>query len=286
MFEMRLSEKGVALRLQMDASVPEWVMGDADRLSQILINLLGNAAKFTAQGHVELRAKFGDDQRLHVAVEDTGCGIEKNQMSAVFDRFSSITENTRREYGGSGLGLSITQNIIQLMGGEIGAKSLIHVGSTFWFKVPLQPVTPPEVNAAAPTDSPQPRLESGRILIVDDSSVNRLVARQMLKSSLPDVAVVEADGGVNAIEFQQQESFDVILMDVIMPDIDGIEATQQILALHGKRPIVIGLTADVTKSVHQRCLDVGMDSVILKPYEKLTLINAVSRAIRTQRESS
>ena len=279
MFEMRMEEKGVRLRIKIDGNVPEWVIGDSDRLAQILINLLGNAAKFTTQGYVELCAHYDAKNVLEVSVEDTGCGIEKSQMSAVFDRFSSITESTRREYGGTGLGLSITQNLIGLMRGEIGATSLINVGSTFWFKVPLVAIAPPSLPQDTDNQHAQNGPIVGRVLIVDDSSVNRIVARQMLSSELPGVSTDEVDGGIAALEILEHQAFDLVLMDVIMPDLDGMEATRRIMA-KPKPPVVIGLTADVTKAVQQGCADAGMHRVILKPYDKATLIEAVSAVLQ------
>lgn len=278
MFEAPLKDRGIALRLHVAKDVPDWIEGDADRITQVIINLLGNAAKFTRQGQVTLRALKPSAQQLRIEVEDTGCGIAPEQMQAVFERFSQLTDHTRREYGGTGLGLSISQNLVRLMGGHIGVESVLDEGSTFWFELPIQLSQAPQHQAPQTRAPPRPTLAhlSGTVLIVDDSPINRVVARQMIHKDLPQVQVLEASSGVQALSTLAQQAVDVVLMDVIMPEMDGMEATQRILAGPVPTPTVIGLTADITKRVQQGCLSAGMVRVLTKPYTRQDLTDLLA----------
>jgi signal transduction histidine kinase/CheY-like chemotaxis protein len=285
MFESQLHERGVRMVSELSPDLPPWVQGDADRLTQIIINLLGNAAKFTRVGSVTLRAMRTPKGLLRIEVQDTGCGIAPEQLSAVFDRFSQITDNTRREYGGTGLGLSISQNLIRLMGGTIGVNSSLHVGSTFWFELPLTPAQAPEPEVPQPTaTAPTPDL-SGCVLIVDDSPINRVVARQMLMRDLPQLTIVEASSGAQALDLVQSRTVDLILMDVIMPEMDGIETTRRVLSLPHP-PAVLGLTADITETVHNGCIEAGMLAVLTKPYARAVLVDLVAQTLATQAQAS
>lgn len=282
MFESQLNERGIVMLAHLESDVPPWILGDADRLMQIIINLVGNAAKFTRTGSVTLKTMRTPQGRLRIEVRDTGCGIAPELLDAVFDRFSAITDNTRREYGGTGLGLSISQNLVHLMDGDIGVESVLNVGSTFWFEIPLTP-------AEAPAPAPEPCKADigptsdlcGQVLIVDDSTINRVVARQMLSRDLPQLCVTEADSGIQALAIMQEQSIDLVLMDVIMPEMDGIETTRRILSRPGAPP-VIGLTADITETVRLGCLEAGMRAVLTKPYSRAILIELVSKTLSTK----
>ena len=281
MFEAPLTDRGIALRLHLSKDVPDWIEGDADRITQVIINLLGNAAKFTRQGQVTLRALKPSAQQLRIEVEDTGCGIAPEQMQAVFDRFSQLTDHTRREYGGTGLGLSISQNLVRLMGGHIGVESVVNEGSTFWFELPIALSQAPQ-HQAPRAQTPRPPLEhlQGVVLVVDDSPINRVVAKQMILKDLPQVQVLEASSGAQALSTLSERAIDVVLMDVIMPEMDGMEATQRILAGPEPRPVVIGLTADITKRVQQGCLNAGMVRVLTKPYTRRDLVDLLASHLR------
>jgi signal transduction histidine kinase/CheY-like chemotaxis protein len=284
-FSPQLSERGIGFEVQIDPRVPQWALGDPDRLSQIVINLLGNATKFTRQGRVGLNAQLTPQGLLRVEVTDTGRGIAADQLDQVFERFSSLTTHTQKTYGGTGLGLSICRNLIERMGGAIGVTSALGQGSCFWFEIPVtecfaptSATTPGQAwGAPAPTDRPTPLLR--RALIVDDSLVNRLVAKQMLLSAFPGVLITEADNGLRALESLREQPVDLVLMDVIMPVMDGIEATQRLGEMLTPAPPVIGLTADVTEGVETRCKQAGMVSVLTKPYERQVLIQRVEQAL-------
>lgn len=278
MFEAPLRERGIPLVLSKAEDLPNWIMGDADRITQVIINLLGNAAKFTRQGQVTLVAAREAPDRVRIEVQDTGCGIAEDQVAVVFERFSRLTDQTRREYGGTGLGLSISQHLVQLMGGHIGVRSTLNVGSVFWLELPVVEVAPP-VRASAPQIMPSPRqLTEATILIVDDSLINRVVAKQMLSKDWPQAHIREAGGGQAAVDAVAAGGITLVLMDVIMPEMDGLEATRRISALPQPVP-VIGLTADITRSVHNACLDAGMVRVLTKPYGRAELMAAIQETL-------
>lgn len=283
MFEAPLRERGIPLALTKGEHLPDWIMGDADRITQIIINLLGNAAKFTREGQVELKASFLAPARVRIEVRDTGCGIAPEQLRTVFDRFSTLTEQTRREYGGTGLGLSISQHLVNLMGGEIGVLSQLNVGSNFWFELPVTVVKAPAQASDTLTRTTPAQLENVSILVVDDSLINRVVAKKMLKLDWPELNVLEASGASTALQFVQSGGISLVLMDVIMPEVDGIEATRRLLQIAPDTP-VIGLTADVSDSVHEACLEAGMRAVLTKPYTRDSLVNAVINALQSTSE--
>ncbi|MFT6767046.1 MAG: signal transduction histidine kinase/CheY-like chemotaxis protein [Burkholderiaceae bacterium] len=279
-FKPQLDERGIQLRVTIDDNVSKWVMLDSDRLSQVLINLLGNAAKFTQKGGVSIYVSQAGLAVVRFEVSDTGRGIAAHQLSRVFDRYSDITNSTRRAYGGTGLGLSICRQLIKLQGGDIGVFSQLGQGATFWFELPLETCEPLAKLNTGSQDTPvlDGHHAYARVLIVDDSFINRLVAKKLLLSDLPDLQITEADSAQAALDALASQRFDLILMDVVMPVKDGIETTTHIRTTDQKITI-IGLTADVTTDVRTRCLDAGMNDVITKPFERQVLVNRVKLGI-------
>ncbi len=271
LFLQRVNSMKIDYTLQTGPDLPLSVVSDRHRLMQILVNLLGNAIKFTHQGAVTLKVERQADQ-LVFSVTDTGIGIPTERIDQIFERFEQASDTS--VYGGNGLGLSISRHLVQLLGGQIGVDSQPGVGSSFWFKLPLVSADP----ALKPVDDDGgiTRLQSFgvRFLVVDDSAVNRMLACQVVKSHWPQATLVQAGNGQEALQALERESFDMVLMDMLMPVMDGIEATRR---LRTEWPVpqrdvpVLALTANVNTEDHQRCMQVGVNALVLKPFERAKL---------------
>ena len=268
--------KGVALR----AAAPDlgWVSLDAVRLRQCLFNIVGNAVKFTAVGRVDVTMAFVDTpagRNLRCEVRDTGIGIPEAAQGALFERFQQADGGTTRQFGGTGLGLAISRSLVEMMGGGMGFESREGAGSTFWFDVAAPPAQAlaeeqlPDL-AAAP-------LTGLRVLIVDDNRINRLVGAKTLEALGADVET--ADSGVTAIEAVGEEVFDVVLMDINMPGMDGLEATRRIRDLSGPSAGVpiIAMTADVMTHQQEAYVAAGLNGFVPKPFTPAQLLAEVVR---------
>ena len=281
LFDNRIKSMRLVFQSQIDEGLPAWVLADRHRLMQVLVNLLGNAIKFTQQGHVMLRVKQSN-QSLVFEVEDTGIGISEDQQAKVFERFSQATVQTQAVYGGNGLGLAISKRLVELMGGEIGVKSQLGHGSVFWFIVPLVPA-----QAKVPEHVQHPRFanqqqHAWRFLIVDDVAMNRLLLRQILKLEYPQSLITEAEDGLAALQAINNEGFDLVFMDMVMPQMDGIEASKSIRSTvdrQGHRLPILGLSANVNSSDRERFIDAGADDFLLKPYDRQTLVEVTERLL-------
>ncbi len=274
LMQMQHAEQGVSLSATLDLRLPTWLRGDATRLRQVLFNLLGNALKFTERGEVKLQAAFKYERSGRIAVEfvvsDTGIGIDKEVQSRLFGDFTQADSSVARRFGGSGLGLAICRRMVELMGGKIGVESEPGVGSRFWFTLELQ-------RGAAPLGEDeqgrvQLSVEALRVLLVEDDSINRIAGSALLRQQGCEVTV--AADGYEALERFRDGIFDVVLMDVRMPGMDGLETTQHIrnITPYGAKVPVIALTADVTQENIERCVAAGMQDVLSKPInmERLT----------------
>jgi signal transduction histidine kinase/ActR/RegA family two-component response regulator len=267
-----LRSKGLAFSIDFFA-LPEALHGDLTRLRQALLNYLGNAAKFTERGRVSLRGEVlksdGDESLVRFIVTDTGCGLSAEQQRRVFDAFEQADNSTTRHYGGTGLGLTIVKRVACLMGGDAGVDSVPGQGSSFWLTVrlrraeaPVATQVPAEVQSAA--SLLQRDFAGRRILLVEDELVNREIVRQFLR--LVDMQVDVAGDGLEAVQAVSAQPYDLILMDMLMPHMDGLTATRQIRGLaNGQGVAIIALTANVFADDRERCVDAGMDDFIAKP---------------------
>lgn len=271
--------KGITLRLVTAPDMPPHVLGDATRLRQVLLNLLGNAVKFTLQGSVELRLQPLGKGGLRVEVADTGPGIPAEKRQQLFQDFERLGADTGATEG-AGLGLAISARLMRLMGGRIGYEDNPGGGSLFWLELPEADVSGsvPAIPSHVQQSTPLPA-HPLRILVVDDVAMNRDVAQSFLRAAGHDV--VCAEGGAEAARVAATQDFDAILMDVRMPGVDGLEATRRIRAIESKRggtPIV-ALTAQAFVEQVAECRKVGMDGHLAKPFTQEALLDAVGRAI-------
>ena len=283
-------QEGVSLDIELDPALPQRVVGDAYRLHQVLVNLIGNALKFTHLGHIDVRlqklaASSAQQLNLRVEVKDTGIGIAAERLEDIFDAFTQAEASTTRRYGGTGLGLAISRHLVQLMGGQLQVSSEPGRGSRFWFdlQLPVEDATPlsearldtasPTMESGSPTPAPSRELEGVRILLVEDNAVNRQVASGLL--ALSGAQVTCADNGSTgvAIASDPARHFDLILMDLQMPGIDGMEATRRIRRQHDLRGIpILAMTANASPEDKRRCIQAGMAGHIAKPIDVTTLI--------------
>jgi signal transduction histidine kinase/ActR/RegA family two-component response regulator len=275
------SGKGLSLTWRINDEVPEWVEGDDNRIRQILLNLIGNAIKFTEQGEVRVlvSAQVGaeSDLQLHFAVSDTGAGVPKEHLRTIFEPFRQGDGSTSRKFGGTGLGLSICTKLTALMGGQLSVESELGAGSTFRFCVRAKKVEAVCVpQAEQPTPSTQALLSSLHILLAEDNRVNQMVAQALLTKRGHSVVVV--GNGRLAVERSSSEAFDLILMDIQMPEMDGREAARNIRKRErstGVHTPIIGLTAHAMAEARAQCLEAGMDDVLVKPFEPGPLYAAI-----------
>ncbi len=241
-------------------------------LRQILVNLIGNGLKFTESGGVTATVQTADSQNFLFRVNDTGIGISADSAEHVFDEFYQQDASLTRKYGGSGLGLTISRRLVQMMGGEISCGPLPEGGSSFWFTVPLEETTSPEVIEV--THGIQAPI-SARVLVVEDSHGGQMVAEAILSKAGCDVQLVS--NGEEAIRAVSQQEFDIVFMDLSMPVMDGLEATRQIRALDGEasRTPIVAMTANAFPEDHAKCLQAGMNDFMAKPISAETLLDRV-----------
>ena len=283
-FLFHAEEKGIGLKFEINEAVPERVMGDQVRLTQVLNNLVSNAIKFTESGLVSINVKLvkRSNDHLEVAFEvrDTGIGISQNEIPTIFNSFTQATSDTTRKFGGTGLGLTICKRLVELQHGTIEATSRRGVGSKFSFTLPYGVA---ERQDAQPTLAAETyRLNDVRLLLVDDNSSNRMVATSFLNKM--GVQVVVAENGAVALKKVQEQDFDIILMDLQMPQMDGYQATQAIRKLRGKYQTlpIIALTADVVSDAKERVKKAGMNDYLSKPFSPDVLYRKISTNLHRQ----
>ena len=296
--EAKTAEKGLQLKVHIDESLPEQFKGDPLRLQQILLNFANNAVKFTHQGEIEIRVdgyKASAGKRgLQFSVRDTGIGLSPDQQQRLFRSFEQADGSTTRKYGGSGLGLAISRRLAEMMDGEVGVNSQEGKGSTFWFKVELEPV--PERASAGRMNTRdavehsrkkvavpgfaelKQRLQGAHILLVEDNPLNQEVAAELLKQV--GIRVDVAANGAEALQQLEQRSYDLVLMDMQMPVMDGLTATRKIRRQPQFADLpILAMTASALTSDRDACLEVGMNDFLAKPIEPKKLWAELARWI-------
>ncbi len=281
----RATAKGLDFIASIADDLPRYVEGDPTRLRQILINLLANAVKFTEHGSVELRVAR-EDGRIHFSVRDSGIGMDEAALARLFKPFSQADDSVTRKFGGTGLGLMIAKDLIDAMGGELEVESAPQVGSCFWFWIPLKaattagPGTAPSAQGGGDTGAALPALAElvpGRILLVDDNRVNQQLAAAMLGRL--GLRFDLADNGADCLRHLAEADYALVLMDMEMPEMDGVTATRHIRAgeAEGRRLPIIAMTANALQEDRERCFAAGMDGYIPKPISLGTLKSELYR---------
>jgi CheY-like chemotaxis protein/nitrogen-specific signal transduction histidine kinase len=270
---LRAEEKGLLFEWKLDEQIAPRLMGDVHRLNQIVTNLIGNAIKFTPQGKVSLEImKVGDSndtQEIRFSVTDTGIGIAAERQEAVFQAFAQEDNSTTRKYGGSGLGLSISKKIVEMMGGQLKLISEKNKGTSFFFDVKLKKA----VSEVAEVKDFRPDLQGSRILLVEDNKVNQFLAQALLSSWNAKVDISE--DGQEAIDRMKAEEYDLVLMDLQMPFMDGFEATEHIREVLKSNIPIIGLSANAMNGERERSLERGMNDYVSKPFKPEALYEKI-----------
>ncbi|WP_321475787.1 two-component regulator propeller domain-containing protein [uncultured Paludibaculum sp.] len=280
-FASQAIDKGLDVHIEIDSGVPQQVLGDTLRIGQVIMNLVGNAVKFTENGSVILRAgleaAIGDFVRLRIDIRDTGIGIPPDKLKMIFEPFRQADGSTARNYGGTGLGLSISARLVEIMGGRLTVESTPGVGSVFSFTLPLKQVkatagTPVEkIEAAQPAGDVVP----ARVLLAEDHQINQLVVIRLLEKRGHHVDAV--NNGAEAVAAASSGSYDLILMDMQMPVMDGLQAAHEIRALAGPaaRIPIVALTANALGAAEEECRAAGMDAYLAKPVKPDELYRVV-----------
>lgn len=304
---IRANEKELSFFINIDNSIPTYLNGDPHRLSQVLINLISNAINYTEQGSVEVEAVLLDSERkekgkstkprseyvIRFNITDTGIGIPENKKSIIFESFRQADESFTRKYGGTGLGTAISSQLVELMGGQIGfispspKKNSTNPGTQFWFEVPFQSTDTTDTITSEQTDE-DPNMEiaetqsdSLKILVVEDHEINQMIIHTMLENL--GHQVILASDGVEGVECAKKEYFDLILMDLQMPNMDGFEATVKMKNELKLDTPIYAVTADAYKEDLDRCNEIGMQGYVIKPYKQEELEQIIA-SIQTQKQ--
>jgi hypothetical protein len=281
----KAAKKGITLTVEFADDLPEEVRSDDGRLRQIVVNLVGNAVKFTSEGGVRVLVSRDDaaEHGIKIDVYDTGIGITAEQAEHIFDRFSQADAATTRAFGGTGLGLTISAMLARRMGGDISLCTDYDGGACFVATIDAKPALgKPEQETAAPTFASE-HLEGARILLAEDNKTNRLLVQKYLAAF--DVELIEVENGLQAVEFCKAYAPDVLLMDMSMPELDGVEATRIIRSLPIPQPPIVALTANAFESDRDLCLEAGMDFFLSKPINKAHLLQALSTQLEHRKAS-
>ena len=285
------NKKGLSIKCEFEDSAPAVILGDPTRLSQILVNLLSNSVKFTETGEISLAVSAqrleGENYEIHFAVKDTGIGIPRDKMERLFKSFSQIDSSTTRKYGGTGLGLAISKKLVEMMNGTIWVESEAGSDTTFHFTIKVEKTLKEPIDLIKLDSKYDARLHGNldphlSILLAEDNLVNQMVTQRMLNKlgCRADIA----SNGIEVLRALERQSYDVIIMDVLMPEMDGLEATKEIRRRWpGNSPKIIAMTASVLKGDRETCLAAGMDGYISKPAKLVELRSALESKVITPR---
>ena len=286
--QFKAEEKGLEVKLDIDADLPDTVKGDPTRLHQIILNLVGNAIKFTEKGMVTIQVRSGAKDDVGMVepvfcISDTGVGIGEDRLDKIFESFEQAYSDTTRKFGGTGLGLSISKKLVEIQGGKIWVKSKKGQGSQFYFTIPfgVSDRKPETEEKGGDKTQDNSILKGVKILLVEDNQFNAIVAREELEDAIEDVVVEVAENGVIAVEKVTYGDFDIILMDIQMPVMNGYEATQVIRNLsNGKSEVpIVAMTANVMQEEVEKCYAAGMNDFIGKPFDSDDLISKIQNLL-------
>ena len=286
MFAERMHQQGLVFSVDADAAIPARLSGDLLRIKQVLINLVGNALKFTDEGAVGLRIRLVEERDetvlLRFEVHDTGIGMSTEQQNELFRAFHQANPSISRKYGGTGLGLAISRRLVELMGGQIGVESEYGSGSTFWFVLPLEKADDANDEREEENEGRLFSVLSGaRVLLAEDNPFNQQVATEILERA--GVSVCLANDGEEALKWLQRDHFDCVLMDMQMPGVDGLEATRRLRRMSGmERVCVVAMTANASAEDRSACFEAGMDAFLTKPVNPSELYATLSKCLRRQ----
>ncbi len=279
LFEAQKNEKDINISYEYAENIPQIINSDALRIRQILINLVGNALKFTKKGHIKIVTKAAE-KFIEISVQDSGIGIPNEKIEHIFGKFTQADESTTKNYGGTGLGLSITKNLTYLLGGEIGCTSEVDKGSTFWIRLPidtnLTSNQPLEKNFFSEPEKQKENF-SGLVLLVEDNEISH----QVLKRQLENIgfAVVSSFNGEEAFEEVKKNNFAIIFMDCNMPILDGYETTKKIRSDLKSHVPILGISANIHQEHSNACIEAGMNLVIPKPIDNELLISSLKNIL-------
>lgn len=266
---IKAEEKGIFLNESIDDGIPEYVIGDETRFTQIIMNLVGNAIKFTENGGVTLKAELLNSNNGKVTIKfsvvDTGIGIPEDKIAKIFESFSQASSDTTRKFGGTGLGLTISKQLVEIHNSQLEVASAVNVGSTFYFKVEFE-----VAEAPAKADNNQSlnklNIENKSILLVEDNMFNQMVAVDSIKEIFPNIIIDVADNGHTALKMVTEKEYALVFMDIQLPDMDGFQITREIRKMGFNKLRICAMTASVLKQQINACYDAGMNDYMMKPF--------------------
>ncbi len=291
MLKFKSDQKDLFLKYEVDKNIPTFLVGDSLRVKQILINLINNAIKFTSKGGISIDCKLesntGDDVIIKLAVKDTGIGISEKAQEKLFESFTQADASTTRKFGGTGLGLAISKSLTKMMKGEIGVVSTEGDGSSFWFTICIKKATSKDIPIETNEKVLSTAIRSLNILVAEDNSINQRVARFIIERLGHNIEI--AENGEVAIEKFEVGNYDILFMDIQMPIMDGIEATEKIREIENSRSTkygipIIAMTANTLKGDKEKFLAAGMNDYIGKPFKAAELSELIFKIIHSKQQ--